>query len=177
MPFLLYKTDRLPEGVLYCNPNHVKLGGGGLIQTTARKYLQNADTTWKVTASDLIGSLGHDPDKHALVVDTSPSRPTLNLFQIESIAGYSYAAWTPIMITFKALFADEEHDIGDNPDLPASLNDFKQRFELDASEGSCVRSILYLMGGFESGNWNWGGNSRTTAALLWKDAWDYFRSC
>jgi hypothetical protein len=39
---------------------------------------------------------------------------------------------------------------------------------------SLVREFLYLSGGYEKGNWNWGGNSRTTAALLWPAAWDYF---
>ncbi len=81
------------------------------------------------------------------------------------------------MFTFKVLFAGEEHDIGDAPDAPISLTEFKQRFEIDATDASCVKSLLYLNGGFGSGTWNWGGNSRTTAALLWADAWDHFRIC
>jgi hypothetical protein len=73
------------------------------------------------------------------------------------------------MITFEQLFVDAE--------APDSPEEMKRAFTDDACERCLVRSILYLKGGYDGGDWNWGGNSRTTAALLWDDAWDFFRNC
>ena len=71
------------------------------------------------------------------------------------------------MVTFDQLFVDFE--------TTTPTDTFKQKFKDGECERCTVRSILYLMGGFNGGNWNWGGNSRTTAALLWEDAWAHFR--
>ena len=175
MSFLLYRMRPADGGLEFYEPTNVKLGGGGLIQASCAKHLTEQNNTgWLLTAEEMISDQGNDPSEHALVVDTSPNRDTLNLFQIKSIAGYSYREWTPILITFETLFADAVLDLGLEPDAPVSPSDFKQRFSDKKCNRDRVRSILYLRGGFGNGGWNWGGNSRTTAALLWDDAWDFF---
>lgn len=175
MSFLLYRTRQVDNGLEYYEPECVKLGGGGLIQASCSKYLAAAvNTGWSITAEEMLADQGKDPAEHALVVDTFPKSTTLNLFQIKSVAGYSYHNWTPILLTFEVLYSDAAFDLGSEPDAPISLDDFKQRFNDKGCDRDRVRSILYLRGGFGDGNWNWGGNNRTTAALLWDDAWNFF---
>jgi hypothetical protein len=71
------------------------------------------------------------------------------------------------MLTFEQLFVDAE--------VVTTPEEMKREFTDGECERCIVRSILYLKGGYASGDWNWGGNSRTTAALLWGDAWEYFQ--
>ncbi len=176
MPFFLYRKTLRANEWEYHDPEHVVLGGKGLIQSACRKYLASQDCGWTISAAELLLAGGHEPTKHALVIDTAPKRESVSLFEIKSIAGYSYATWTPIMLVFEQLFVDAEDEliIDDNP--PLSPDVFKKRFLDGRCERHIVRSILYLNGGFEAGSWNWGGNSRTTAALLWEDAWNHFIS-
>lgn len=169
MPFFVYETKNLTMGAQrYHNPTGVALAGGGLIQTTCRKFLRDGDIGWSINAANLLCSGQFDPLNHALVIDTAPRRPTISLFEVKSILGYSYADWTPIMLTFEQLFVDAE--------AQTTPDEMKREFTDEACERCVVRSILYLKGGYSGGDWNWGGNSRTTAALLWEDAWAYFQS-
>jgi hypothetical protein len=169
MPFFIYKTAKLPNGALrYHEPKPVSLAGGSLIPSTCKRFLGHEDVGWRIGAADLLRTGGYDPENHAVVIDTAPGRPTVSLFEINSIIGYSYANWTPIMLVFEQLFVDEE--------VSATPDEIKQAFTDEACERCVVRSILYLMGGYVGGDWNWGGNSRTTAALLWSDAWTFFQA-
>jgi hypothetical protein len=171
MPFIVYQTTKLPSGALrYHKLEHVTLAGGGLIQSTLRTLgrLGKGDAGWTVSAAELLRTGGYEPDAHALVIDTAPSRDTVSLFEVQSMLGYSYADWTPIMVRFEQLFVDE--------DPTTSVDAMKQEFTDEASERCVVRTILYLKGGYAGGDWNWGGNSRTTAALLWEDAWKFFQT-
>lgn len=120
-----------------------------------------------ITDLDMLTAGAYDPDMHALVIDTAPSRPSVSLFEIKSIYGYTYATWTPLMLTFEQLFVDAE---------PRSTPEaMKSEFDDNECERLIVREFLYLKGGYAEGSWGWGGNSRTTAALLWEDAWNYFQ--
>jgi hypothetical protein len=80
--------------------------------------------------------------------------------------GYSYDAWTPLMLSFESLFGDAE--------APSGKDAMKREFTDVTCERLLVREFLYPTGGYAERSWNWGGNSRTTAALLFQDAWDYF---
>lgn len=171
MPFIVYRTTKLPApATRYQVSAHVSLAGGGLIQSTLRRLelLGNNDGGWTVNAADLLATGGYQPDTHALVIDTAPRRGTVSLFEVRSILGYSYAEWTPILVRFEQLFVDT--------DPVTTVDEMKREFTDEACERCIVRSILYLRGGYSGGDWNWGGNSRTTAALLWEDAWRFFRT-
>jgi hypothetical protein len=170
MPFFVYKTAKLPVGALrYHEPRPASLAGNGLIKSTCKRFLeQQQNIGWRISAADLLRTGGYEPENHALVIDTAPSRPTVSLFEINSIVGYSYATWTPIMLVFEQLFVDAE--------ASTTPDDMKQGFTDEACERCIVRSILYLQGGYGGGSWNWGGNTRTTAALLWSDAWTFFQT-
>jgi hypothetical protein len=142
------------------------LAGGGLIQQSCRKFLSDQDSPWNVTADDLLTVGGYEPSRHSLVIDVAPKRTSINFYEIKSIAGYSYAEWTPLMLTLERLFA------GDYDGEQAGRA--KQYFVDDECVRERIREFLYLTGGYSKGNWNWGGNSRTTAVLLWDNAWNYF---
>lgn len=174
LPFNIYKTSLLNNELEYFNPRPVVLGGGGLIQTAARKKNETLRGGWTISGKYMAEIEGVDAKEHALVVDTSPNYPTVNLYQIQSISGFCYATWTPIMVVFEQLFADAEVDLQVDDTPTTAIADFKKKFRVGLDSRPKIRTFLYLNGGFESGGWNWGGNSRTTAALLREDAWNYF---
>jgi hypothetical protein len=168
MAFMLYRTARLADGTLrYRYVHDVALAGDGLIYTACKKYLGQTDVGWTVSNSDLLAAGGHNASEHALVIDVAPKRPTVSLYEIRSISGYTYRTWTPLMLTMEMLFGDAEPT--------TSLEVMKREFTDGECERLPVREFLYLIGGYAEGSWNWGGNSRTTAALLFDDAWNYFQ--
>ena len=177
MAFLVYSKTRLQNELEYHSPQSVVLAGGGLIRSACRKHLSDHDAGWTISASEMLQAGDFSVEDHAIVIDTSPRRQTVSLFEIKSISGYSYEAWTPILLTFEQLFADAEDELTIEDGTVLTPEEFKSRFRDGSCERHVVRSILYLRGGWGSGDWNWGGNSRTTAALLWEDAWRYFSSC
>lgn len=167
MAFMLYQTAKLADDTLrYRYAHDVVLAGDGLIYTACKKYLGEEDVGWTVSSSDLLAAGGFHPSEHSLVIDVAPKRPTVSLYEIKSISGYSYDTWTPLMLTMEMLF-------GDAPPT-TSPEAMKRGFTDRECKRLVVREFLYLIGGYAEGSWNWGGNSRTTAALLFDDAWDYF---
>ena len=173
MAYLLYSTTPAAVGTYHKAIGGFVLAGGGLIQAACRRHLTKADGGWTVSRQELLRARGVDPERHSLVVDTSPARDTANLYEIRSISGYSYPNWTPVMIVYQSLFTDDDPPIGDDG-TQASVADHKKDFNDAGCPRDVVRSVLYVRGGHKSGDWNWGGNSRTTAALLWGDAWAFF---
>jgi hypothetical protein len=170
MTFLLYETSNPKSAqIRYRQVKEVKLAGKreGLIFSACERFLGNQDVGWTITASDMLIAGGYDPASNALVIDAAPNRKGyVLLMQIQNISGYTYPDWTPLMLTMEHLFADEFGE-DEAPGIKAQFDDAE-------CPRSRVREFLYLMGGYASGGWTWGGNSRTTAALLWDDAWTYF---
>jgi hypothetical protein len=166
--FWLYHRDQQPDGVsIYRRGRAVKLAGGGLIQSACRDLLGNEVTPWTLSSRELLIADGHDPETHELVIDIAPSRPTVSLYEVRSLSGFSYRDWTPLMFTFEMLFGDAKPS--------SSLTEMKRQFDDRDCPRAVVREFLYLRGGYVSGNWNWGGNNFTTAVLLFEDAWSYFQ--
>jgi hypothetical protein len=169
MAFWLYRKDPQSDGsARYVQERAVRLAGGGLIWEACSPHLKDEDVGWTVSGTDLVVADGADPGSHAVVIDTAPNRPTVSLFEIRSVAGYSYADWTPLMFTLEQLFTDDEP--------PHTVVAMKREFTDVDCPRSIVRDFLYLTGGYATGTWNWGGNSRTTAVLLWEDAWTFFQA-
>lgn len=155
--FWVYATD----GSNYRRERQISLAGHHLIQSVSRKG------GWTASASELLIGLGVAPANHAIVIDTQPRAPTAHLFEVTAISGFTYAGWTPVMLSLAMLFD------GHVPRGP--LADFKREFDVSACERQPVRTILYVMGGYDGGPWTWGGRGPTSAALLESDAWDYFQ--
>jgi hypothetical protein len=124
----------------YEQVDSVVLAGGGLIYLACKKYLGKVDVGWTITNTEMLTAGGYNPADHALVIDVAPNRKTqLDLFEIKSISGFSYSDWTPLMLTFEELFAEEE---------PLSdVQKFKQKFNDANCNRRIVREFLYLTGG------------------------------
>ena len=87
MAFLLYETSKRNGHLEYRQIEDVRLAGGGLIQTTCKKYLGDHDAGWTISAHDMLKAGNYDPANHALVIDTAPSRQNLvNLFEVKTIS-------------------------------------------------------------------------------------------
>ena len=169
MAFWLYsKHLERDRSRRYVQERSVRLAGGGLIWEACNSQLRDEDTGWMVTGAELVVAEGADAGSHAIIIDTAPSRPTVSLFEIRSVAGYSYADWTPLMFTLEQLFTDAES--------PTTVEEMKREFNDASCPRAVVRDFLYLTGGYKTGTWNWGGNSRTTAVLLWEDTWSFFQA-
>jgi hypothetical protein len=154
---------------LYHRPTMVKLaGGGGLIYQSCRGFLNNQNSPWRVHSSDMLAVAGYAADTHALVVDTDPTSGTVNLYEVKSVAGYSYALSTPLMLTLEVLFADFSTD--------GATRSLKRKFMDNACTRDRVREFLHLDGGYTVGSWTRSRNSRTTAVLLLDDAWAHFHT-
>ncbi|MFK5598296.1 hypothetical protein ACFZ8E_15070 [Methylobacterium sp. HMF5984] len=159
MSFSTYAVT--PEGRArrYNDRTTVTLAGNGLIRSAWRQFRGAMEGSWSVSAAEMLVAGGID-ESRAIVVDTAPKRPTVSLFEIKHVLGVTYG-WAPLCLVMEQLFVDE--DVSIEPHI------FKESF-LDARcSRVMVRTILYLQD-----NGNWGGNSRTTAALLWPEAWDFF---
>ena len=171
MPFLLYQTSPAARGTNYKAVGGFKFAGGGLVRQACQRHLTpGKDGGWTLSREELLQARQVSPKDHQLVVDTSPGRETANLYEIRSVSGFSYRDWTPIMICFQSLFTDDTVVEGE----VASLDEFKKAFNDIDCPRDFIRSVLYLRGGHAAGGWNFGGNNRTTAALMWEDAWAFF---
>src|SRR6202034_4527642 len=139
-----------------------------LIHQSCRSFLTSQDSPWLVRSSDMLAVAGYAPDTHALVVDTDPTSSAVNLYEVKSVSGYSYATSTPIMLTLEVLFADF---LTDGP-----TRTLKRKFVDDACTRDRVREFLHLDGGYAVGSWTRSRSSRTSAALLLDHAWAHFHA-
>lgn len=161
MPFFTYAVT--PEGAVqrYNQRAPVTLAGNGLIRSAWQQFRGSQEGPWSVSADEMLQA-GQINRSRAIIIDTAPSRPVVSLFEIKHVLGFTYG-WAPLCLVLEKLFVDE--DVGPDPQL------FKENFLDGDCDRVIVRTILYLQ---ENGNW--GGNSRTTAALLWPDAWEHFQT-
>ena len=123
-----------------------KFGGGGLVQQACQKHLTGKDGGWTVSRGELLDARQVTAENHELVIDTSPSRDTINLYEIRSVSGYSYSNWTPIMICFQSLFTDDDAVPAQDGGV-MGIDEFKQAFNDAGCPRDTVRSVLYLRGG------------------------------
>ncbi|MCJ2022103.1 hypothetical protein MKK84_32670 [Methylobacterium sp. E-065] len=161
MPFYTYEVDDAVDEHRYHNRQPVKLAGNGLIQKAWKRTHHECEGPWAVSNSEMLQAGGINPNQ-SIVIDTSPRRDTVSLFELKYVLGVTYG-WTPICLILEELFSDR--DVGIVPET------FKRDFLDGTSNRRKVRSILYLQ---ES--WLWGGAGRFAAALLWEDVWDFFNT-
>ena len=163
MPFYTYSVATAGSAHRYSDRRPVKLAGGGLI-FQAWRARSSPVGRWSASARDLLEAADLSPER-AIVIDSAPGRPTVSLFEVKHVLGFQYDGWSdgwsPICLCHEELFVDRDV-VGD-----------KDQFKLEFSDETCsrrpVRSFLYLREGI------WGGSSRFSSALLWEDAWSFFR--
>lgn len=169
--YWLYEKKQLSNGThVYENPVNQRLAGNknGLF-FHAYKQLSDArdEALWYASKRELLSILDCAPETHALVIDTAPGRPGVCLHEIHAVAGITAATWTPIMIWLEQLFQDKP------PPRGKSVAAWKACFEDERCPRHHIREFTYLKGGYETGDWGWGG-SRTGQVMLWPGHWDAF---
>ncbi|WP_375459485.1 hypothetical protein [uncultured Enterovirga sp.] len=163
MPFYTYSVTPSGSAHRYNQRRSVKLAGGGLIFQAWRARGCPVGQ-WSASARELLEAAALPPER-AIVIDSAPGRSTVSLFQVKHVLGFQYDGWSdgwsPICLCHEELFVDRE--------VEGDKDQFKEDFIDDTCLRSPVRSFLYLREGI------WGGSSRFSSALLWKDAWEFFR--
>jgi hypothetical protein len=169
--YWLYEKKQLSNGLhVYENPVNQPLAGNktGLFFHAYKKLSNARDTElWYAPKRELLSILDCAPETHALVIDTAPDRAGVCLHEIHAVAAMTAATWTPIMIWLEHLFQD------DPPPRGKSLAAWKACFEDKGCPRYHIREFAYLKGGYETGDWGWGG-SRTGQVMLWPSFWDAF---
>lgn len=116
---------------------------------------------WTLTDEEMLTTWGLEPEASAIVIDMTPDRETVALFQLWAVSGYRDDTWAPVMLHLRSLFWD------DVPDKP--IEDFKSAFDRDPAEGLYVRSIMYV-----KEDWNRGGKGPSSGTLITDGVWRYF---
>ena len=182
MPFYLYSKNPINGGFSeYIQVGNISLAGvnnviyGSLTATNQlqQNQGQNAGIGWHLSEIDLLGTATeqylNEPvlaNEYAIVIDLKPNvANNVSLYEIKDIWGFSYSDYTPIALRIELLFGDHHHQ---NPDA------FKQYFQDDNCPRDQVHEFLYLRGGYNFGDWNWGRVGMVNGALLWPDALEFF---
>lgn len=116
---------------------------------------------WTTTDVEMLAAWGLEQETSAIVIDMTPGRDTVALFQLWAVSGYTDETWTPMMLHLRSLFWD------DVPDKP--VEDFKMAFDRDPTKGLYVRSIMYV-----KQDWNRGGRGPSSGTLITDGVWEYF---
>jgi hypothetical protein len=167
--YLLYEKQQLSNGThVYEHPVDQPLAGNrrGLFFRTY-KSLGARDGLCFASERDLLATIGRAAETHALVIDTAPLRTGVCLHEIHAVAGFTSATFTPVMIWLEHLYQDV------SPPSGTTLAAWKACFTDKECSRRHAREFAYLRGGYEKGDWQWGG-SRTGQAMLWPGHWDAF---
>jgi hypothetical protein len=162
MAYWRYDTEKSGRETKFTRRGAVTLAGGGLIQSAWVDQGSPKAVGWTVGAAEMLRSSEWDPATNAIVIDTAPSRDSVSLFQLLAVSGWRERGWSPVMLHLRELWWD-------TTTRGKGTDEFKQSFKRGVEHGQYVRSVLYL-----NASWNWGGNSRSSAALLTENVWDYF---
>jgi hypothetical protein len=118
------------------------------------------DAGWTVTDAEMLATSELKPETSAIVIDMTPDRETVALFQLWAVSGCTAETWTPMMLHLRSLYWDEP------PDKP--IEEFKMTFERDPTQGMYVRSIMYV-----KDDWNRGGGGPSSGTLITSEVWEY----
>ncbi len=179
MPFYVYQCERDPVSgsVGYSRRKKIPLAG-----KKGPFYLHNQERfedvkedermrralEWSMKEAEMLRLLECDSEECAIVIDLKPKVDNnVSLYQLRDVWGYSYKAWTPILLHLETLFVDRE---ANNP------AQFKKRFSDEQCEREHIYEFLYLNGGYGSSSWSWGRIGSVNGALLLPDALKYFLS-
>lgn len=122
---------------------------------------------WELSGLDLcrsvIGEQGieEDADSCKVVSDVTYTRSDALILEIDHVWGFSYFAWTPILVRMSILFED---------DRPKGKATPVEHFPFDSQQEDFVHEFLYLQRGHSDGTCSWGRTGMVNAALLSSDA-------
>lgn len=154
---------------LECYDDEVSLAGinSGIIAAELGNILQaehKPPLGWKLPIKKIYAA-----KEQKVIIDIKPSSTDeIVLCEIDSIFGFSYENWSPIMMRLRQLHNQDREEGFD-----------KYYFEYPAEENTeVIYTMAYLNGSFKDGElhgtWNWPGKSNTNSVLLWPEAMSYF---
>jgi len=153
----------------YLKTIHLAGCNNGLIAKNLNKRLildKNPPIGWTLPISYEYGR-----DNQSIIIDIKPKnkeKPEIFLCELDTVIGFSYENWTPIMFRLKRLFSNIPPDM---------IDKFKFIYPNDSET---IYTMLYLSGSFKNGKltgtWNYPGPSSTNALLLWSEALTFFNN-
>jgi len=170
MPIFRYKKSKATTGFRYEYVSRAKLAGWNLIHAAWRAR-GCKDGGWSISPGKLVGD-----NSETILFDYKPSLErysSLAVLDVEMFHVFTYtddvpkgkARWSVVMPHMHELSLPEDRSLT-----------WRQRDDLlwdfEAKHSDPVFEFLYLNGDDKS--WNWGKVGTVNAALLYKDALDYF---
>jgi len=139
----------------------------GLLREKHDLSKQQLPFTWHVRAEEILGRLEPPSGRSALVIHVNESsRDWITLCELKDVWGYSYGDWTPIALGMECLIDQAAADPGLR----------RQTFTCARGSGEKAYTFLYLRAGTVPGRGKraWGKVGYVNAALLWRDALEWF---
>lgn len=172
--FTLYGKRAVESGFYFTFSQAISLFGcnAGFIPTLLKLNLTSDATephAWHFNVERTLCTLGYQDQ--AILIDLMPRAvpPSISLYELADVWGYSRNGWTPLMFHLKSLYIEED---------PSPYT--KQHFvRIDTEIGDPIFSMTYLpkstiQNGSLIGKWLPPGPSSTNSVLLWPYAFKYF---
>jgi hypothetical protein len=151
----------------YLKTIHLAGCNNGLIANNLEKKLildKNPPIGWTLPISNDLNK-----DNQLVIIDIKPKnreKPEIFLCELDTVIGFSFESWTPIMFRLNILIANVS---------PDKIDKFNFIYPKDCD---IIYTMLYLSGSFRNGKligtWNYPGPSSTNALLLWPEALTFF---
>jgi hypothetical protein len=187
MSFLQYRRDRQEGAERLTNTGHnFKLAGHNLIYKAWEKKNRPLNKGWHITAGQLIEILSQEKktfsskeetcDTLCLLIDYDPnSKLRIGLAELREIHLFTVrknesnkAYWSPMLLKLRSVLEIQDVKNWESDKIKEQKKEIRSpKYEKEIIE------FLYINGDDEG--WNWGKNGMTNGALLYPDAWTYFR--
>jgi hypothetical protein len=118
---------------------------------------------WTIPMAAIYAAAGH-----TVIIDLKPNNDSETvIYELDTVFGFSYQNWSPIMFRLKELFNEEKE------------GDFDiENFSYSEEGLSIVYTMTYLTGGIQGGQlkekWIFPNRSSTNSVLFWPDAMTFF---
>lgn len=171
MPYFLYSIKRESDQITYEFIKECSLFGckKGFIPYLLKRQLpasQGEPYKWHLPVRASLNEAGYTDS--ALIIDLTPKRKPLSLYEVLDVWGHSGSGWTPALVHLSGLFVDEPPDGIDRNNFVIRDNERKEPvytfwyFDGSVADGQIV------------GKWSPPGPSPTNSAVLWPDVLAYF---
>jgi hypothetical protein len=173
--YYLYDKMPLDGGFQFKLREKTQLFGcnNGWIPYFAKRNLTESSREPFLWRSNVRSIFAEDGDPSAtLLVDLKPNSasPSLSLYELIEVWGYSNRGWTPIMLRLRGLFVDQDPNQSERRDFTRTGEQIQDP----------IFSLMYLQGSVEGkrlrGRWTAPGRSSTNSVLLWPETLKYFMS-
>ena len=133
----------------------------GVVALELQKILTPEDNPlsgWKIPVAEI-----YNKEDEAFIINLKPNSDELLICELDTVFGYSYNEWSPIMLRLRKFSFDEEID--------------RESFQYSEKESEIIYTVLYLNGSFRDGKiiGTWTIPFGTvTGVLFWPEAMTFF---